>query len=268
MSRIPQAKGGSKSNLAKALAAGTRAAGGASGRTSDKGRSHSRSRSPRTAVPLHAAWKGDTVLSRAVGRSPRSAEDPEGVVPCDRDHDAHRNHVWDLFLQNKISKLEAFNASVAVQASGARRVADVAGADHYGRWKGNLARDVRRAILKDVDKPNVYRARIPCKDLATGAAKTPKWCPFLLVHEVLASLVAKHAEDVSSFAAIPQQLWGMKRHFCAKHGINGDLTLGLGLLGDGVAHQKRTTVECFSWNVLGSHIAERYLFGLVEKDAW
>ena len=132
MSRIPQAKGFAKSNLAKALAAGTRAAGGASGRTSDKGRSHSRSRSPRRAVPLHAAWKGDTVLSRAVGRSPRSAEDPERVFPCDRDHDAHRNHVWDLFLQNTISKLEAFNASVAVQASGARRVADVAGADHYG----------------------------------------------------------------------------------------------------------------------------------------
>ena len=86
-------------------------------------------------------------------------------------------------------------------------MADVAGADHYGRWKGNLARDVRRAILKDVDKPNVYKARIPCKDSATAAAKTPKWCPFLLVHEVLASLVAKHAEDVSSFAALPQQLW-------------------------------------------------------------
>ena len=60
----------------------------------------------------------------------------------------------------------------------------------------------------------------------------------------------------------------MERHFCANHGINGDLTLGLGLLGDGVAHQKRTTVECFSYNVLGSHIAERYLFGFVEKDAW
>ena len=268
MSRVPQTKGGAKSNLAKALAAGTRAAGSASGRTSDKGRSPSRSRSPRRAVPLHAAWKRDTVQSRAVGRSPRSAEDPEGGVPCDRDHDAYRNHVRDLFLQNKISGLEAFNASLAAQASGARGVADVAGVGHHGKWKGNLARDVRRAFLKEVDKPNVYWARIPCKDLATGAAKTPTWCPFLLVHEMLASLVEKHAGDVSSFAAIPQQLWGVKRNFCAKHGINDDLTLGLGLHGDGVAHQKRTTVECFSWNVLGSHSAERYLFGLVEKDAW
>ena len=61
----------------------------------------------------------------------------------------------------------------------------------------------------------------------------------------------------------------MKRNFCANHGINDDLTLGVGLHGDGVAHQKRTTVECFSSkNVLGSHSAERYLFGLVEKDAW
>ena len=168
MSRVPQAKGGAKSNLAKALAAGTREAGSASGRTSDKGRSPSRSRSPRTAVPLHAAWKHDTVLSRAVRRSPGSAENPEGGVSCDRDHDAHRNHVRHLFLQNKISGLEAFNASVAAQASGAWCVADVAGAGHDGRWTSNLARDVSRAFLKDFDKPNVYWARIPCKDFWSG----------------------------------------------------------------------------------------------------
>ena len=51
-------------------------------------------------------------------------------------------------------------------------------------------------------------AESSCKDLATGAAKTPTWCPFLLVHEVLARFVEKHAEDLSSFAADPQQLWG------------------------------------------------------------
>ena len=102
----------------------------------------------------------------------------------------------------------------------------------------------------------------------TGAAKTPTWCPFFLVHEVLESHVEKNSGEVSSFAAIPQQLWSVKRNFCAKHGIKDDLTLGLGLHGDGIAHQKRKTVECFSWNVLGSHSAECYLFGLVEKDAW
>ena len=79
-------------------------------------------------------------------RSQRSAEDSEGRVSCDRDHDAYRNHVRHLFLQNKISGLGAFNASVAAQASGARCVADVAGAGHYGRWTGNLARDFRRAM--------------------------------------------------------------------------------------------------------------------------
>ena len=84
---------------------------------------------------------------------------------------------------------------------------------------------------------------------------------------MLASLVEKNAGDVSFVAAIPQQLSSAKRNFCDKHGIEDDLTLGFDLL-DAVAHQKRTTVECFSWNVLGSHSAERYLFGLVEKDAW
>ena len=50
--------------------------------------------------------------------------------------------------------------------------------------------------------------------------------------------------------------------------IKDDLTLGLGLQGDGFAYLKRKIVECYSWNVLGSHSAERHLFGLVEKDAW
>ena len=74
---------------------------------------------------------------------------------------------------------------------------------------------------------------------------------------MLARLVEKYAGDVSSFTAIPLQLWSMKRNFCANHGIDDDLKLGVGLYGEGVAHQKRTTVECFSWNVLGSHSAER-----------
>ena len=212
MSYVFQTRGGAKSNLTKVQAAGTREAGSASGRTSNKDWSPSRSRSPRRAVPLHAAWKRDTVLSRAVGRSPRTAEDPEEGVPSDRDHDAYRNHVQDLVLQNKISGLEAFSASVAAHASGARGLADVAGAGHCGRWTG---RDVRRVFLKDVVKPNVFWARIPCKDLDTGAARTLMWCPLLLAHEVLASLVEKHAGDVSSFAAIPQHLWGVKRNFCA-----------------------------------------------------
>ena len=71
---------------------------------------------------------------------------------------------------------------------------------------------------------------------------------------MIASLVEKNAGDVSSFEAIPQQLWGVKRNFCAKHGIRDDLALGLGLHEDGVAHQKRKTVEC-------SHSAQRHLFG-------
>ena len=65
MSRVPQARGCAKRNLAQALAAGTREAGSAIGRTSDKGRSPSRSRSPRRAVPLHAAWKHDNVRRAA-----------------------------------------------------------------------------------------------------------------------------------------------------------------------------------------------------------
>ena len=161
-----------------------------------------------------------------------------------------------LFFQNKISGLEAFNASVAAQASGAQGVADVAGAGHYGRWTGNLARDVRRVFLKHVDKPNVYWARMPYR-----SGQDSDVVPFPLSTRS----ACKSRREERGIRAIPQQLCGVKRNFCAKHGIKDDLTLGLGLHRDGVAHQKRKTVVKHSWNVLGSHSAERYLFGLVRR---
>ena len=43
-----------------------------------EGAGSGQSRSPRRAVPLHAAWKRDTLLSRAVGRSPRSRRRSRG----------------------------------------------------------------------------------------------------------------------------------------------------------------------------------------------
>ena len=179
-------------------------------------------------------------------RSPRSAEDSEGGVSCDRDHDAYRNHVRHLFLQNKISGLGAFNASVAAQASGARCAADVAGAGHYGRWTGKLARDFRRAMQglgywsgKDSDV-------VPLLLGTRSARKTREQ-----------ELGRRELFRSNSTAALECQaeLLCQARH-------QGRLDAGLG------SHQKRKTVECFSWNVLGSQSAERYMFGLVEKDPW
>ena len=92
-----QAKVGAKRNLAKALAAGTREAGSASGRTSDNGRSPSRSRSLRRAVPLHAAWKHDNVCRAApkiqregfVRQRPRRIPQPRAAsVPPEQDQRA------------------------------------------------------------------------------------------------------------------------------------------------------------------------------------
>ena len=86
MSRVPQAKGGAKSNLAKALAHAQQQERAARPATRV---GHTRGPGRRAGLcHFTLAWKRDTVLSRADGRSPRSAEDPEGGGPCDRDHDA------------------------------------------------------------------------------------------------------------------------------------------------------------------------------------
>ena len=161
----------------------------ASGRTSDKGRSPSRSSAqgcaisrcletrrcpePRLLNVRHAAPKIQRERFRATETTTHTAT--TCGICSSRTRSAGRRLSTRLWQRKLLS--------------GARRVADVPGAGHYGGWTGNLARDVCRAFLKDVDKPNVYWARIPCKDLAAGAAKTLTWCPFLLVHEVFASLV-------------------------------------------------------------------------------
>ena len=262
MSRVPQAKGGAKSNLAKALAAGIRAA-RASGKTSDKGRSHSRSRSPRRAVSLHAAWKRHCAGPRrwtfaaqrrrsrgrgSVRQRPRRKPQPRvGSVPPEQDQ--------------RVRGFQRVCGSASFWSTGCGRCC--------GCWSlRQMERQLGQRCPPSFLEGRRQAQRVLGSHSVQGLGYCSRRCPFLFVHEVLASLVEKHAGDVSSFTAIPQQLWSMKRNFCANHGINDDLTLGVGLHRDGVAHLKRTTVECFSWNVLASDSAERYLFGLVEKDAW
>ena len=245
MSSVPQAKGGAKRNLAKALAAGTREAGSASGRTSDNCRSPSRSRSPRRAVPLHAAWKHENVRSAApkIQREGFRATETTAhtATTCGICSSRTRSAGWGLSTRLWRRKLL-----------------------EHGVWP------MLRVLVTTAGGLETWPeiSAEPCKDLATGAAKTLTWCPFFLVHEVLESLVNKNSGDVSSLAAMPQQLWSVKRNFCAKHGIKDDLTLGLGLHGDASHTRSARLWNASPGNVLGSHSAERYLFGLVEKDPW
>ena len=128
-------------------------------RASDKGRSPSRSKTPKRVVPRQAAWKRDAMKNRAVASSPHNAEVSDGAGPRETDHDALRNHKQNLVLRN---------ATVPAQASGARVVANVHAVGSYRRWKSNLARDALRTLLQEI---------VPCKDPSTGAAKTPTLHP-------------------------------------------------------------------------------------------
>ena len=203
-SRVPQDKGGAKSNLAEALAAGTRETGGA------RRVGHPRGSTRRAKLCLFAVW---TVPSRAAGRSPRSAEDPEAA------------------RQRPRHNLQQVGSTQRVCGS----------ANFWNTECGRCAsKNVYWVFLKDVDKTNVHSARILRKDLATGVAKTLTWTNFLF-----ANLVEKNRGDVSPFA-IPLQLWGVKRIFCAKHSLKVNMTLGSCLHGGGVAFQKQRFVECIS----------------------
>ena len=137
--------------------------------------------------------------------------------------------------------------------------------------QGNLARDVRRVFLQ-TDRQLGQRCP-PC--LLGGRRQAQRVLGSHSVQglgywsgqdsQVLASLVEKNAGDVSSFAENSTAALGCQAQLLCQARHQGRLDAGPGW---GVAHQKRKAVERFSWNVLGSHSAERHLFGLVEKDTW
>ena len=156
MSRVPQAKGGAKSNLAKALAAGFRVARGTSGRTKDKVRSPS-TRSPRRAVPLHAAGKRDTVLSRAVGRSPRRGRGSVRQRPRRTPQPRAGSVIptgWRLSTRLWQRKLLE------------HRCARCCGCWSLQQMDRQLGQRCPPSLLEGRRQANVYCARIPRKDLA------------------------------------------------------------------------------------------------------
>ena len=88
--------------------------------------------------------------------------------------------------------------------------------------------------------------------------------PVLLPHELLDVLVTP--ADVSSLAELPASLEDRKRDLCNQLGLDHTTFIALGLHGDGVPHQKRKTIEVFSWNFVAHPHGQRYLFAALEKD--
>jgi len=173
-----------------------------------------------------------------------------------------------LFLNNRMSAKEVCLLVQKAYKAGVQAVEPMARAgSSQGRW-GNAARNLTKVLLKDVDFPDLYWAKVPCHNPTTNANRELQWLPFLLPVELLSTLVSKDP----SFLGAASNLQGESplkdelAAFCRKHKLPVNITVFLGIHGDGVPHRTRSTVETFSWNLAALPESDRFLFTLIEKE--
>ena len=182
-----------------------------------------------------------------------------------------RNYVASLYLRNRHSAAATQVLAEKATKAGASGVEDLAGAGASGRHPKNAQRDIMRKLLKHSNCPPVYWAKVPVKNTGPGTGKIYDWIPFLLIFEVMAMILGKPGCSLASFATLPPTLPGLrdkKNRWCAKMKLDPEVTVPLGVHGDGVPHQSNgSTIECFSWNFVSMPEAERFPFTCIEKDS-
>ena len=107
-------------------------------------------------------------------------------TPREPDQKRFRHNVSNLFLTKTVSARRANELMKDAQIAGATGVKDwVKGAEKSGsgekqtNWEKNLARDMKRKMLKNCLWFNEYIALIPCYNPGTQAEEMKK-IPFLL----------------------------------------------------------------------------------------
>ena len=177
-----------------------------------------------------------------------------------------RNYVRHAHLRNKHSAKDTQVMSSKATSAGAKGVEDFAAAGKGGKHPKNFQRDLKRTMLKGSKAPTLYWAEVPGW---VGNKKVLICLPFLLVHEVLAMLVAC-GNNLRDMAQLPSQVPGLKHMmntWCTKQRTPPEATIGIGLHGDGVPTQKSgKSIDVFSWNLLSAPSGDRFPFTMVEKQ--
>ena len=120
---------------------------------------------------------------------------------------------------------------------------------------------------KHIETPPMYYAKIPIKrDVKT----VPKyvWLPFILLHEVLFSLMLSMPADPNIFkfpdnSGFQQMVNDFRSQF---HIPSSTPVIPLGFHGDGVPIQKRKSAEVYSWNICIPPFTKRQYFGCLQKE--
>ena len=204
---------------------------------------------------------------RGRSRSPPAVAAVAGVEAPSSKED-YKSVLRDFFLRNRLSARETFRLASSSTHSGARGVEQFARAGAGGKFPGNLARDIMRAVRKGVKWPSPYWVSVPIKD--KDCTMSLESVPVLLPHETF-NFILEHTPDErhpSFLASRDSFLRPLVAEWAAEMEVDPDLVCPLGLHGDGVpfAAKMRDTLEQLSWNFCTNHSGSRILFAGLPKS--
>ena len=202
----------------------------------------------------------------AIPKKKRRREQDDAVEAGSGSRDRPLRKVMaDIFLSNKLSAKDAHAVFYSAAREGVADVEDLARAGAQGT-NNNLARDIMRSLLRDVDMPEPLWHEIPLWDKHLQR-QVPTGFPFLLPHEVLHKAAAD-PEALRKLIVSPNDFpEAAARHaaLCRALHLDCNTTVAIGMHGDGVPFTKHDSLEVLSFNCLAQPSGNRVPFTGVSK---
>ena len=158
-----------------------------------------------------------------------------------------RQAVGDLFLDNEVSGLAARRLLESAVASGAQHVGDLARVGGGGRFTGNVARDLRRRLLRTSLWPKPYFARIPLYNPKHDREELASLALFL-PHELLACIAKLNGpEKLQGRSALDRSTLRDLERAEGELGICNPVPIGIWCDGVPFNSPRSQTLECMTF---------------------
>jgi hypothetical protein len=190
---------------------------------------------------------------------------PSPNIPNHAEVEPFRRVLGEIFLESKISALDANRLGKSAFAKGTTEAYDFARAGNWGSNKKNISRDINRKLVQNASLPPEYWHEIQVWDTQSNSAAKKK-IPFLLPHEVMHNLVQE--QGIESFLVNAENnpmAYQKLQETCSKYKKNMNRTIAIGVHGDGVPYTKKDSIEILSWNFLSCPTADRIPITAVSK---
>ena len=223
-----------------------------------------RSRSPRPKMKPDRG--GHKVLARESKKDPPiegTSTATEGQQPAQT---AYSRAIFELFLKNDLSAKGAQQLAQKAQAAGAKGAERIVAAGRGGHHEQNLSRDIMRSALRKSKLPDLYYSSIPTRDPGADTNQIPTLFPFLLVHEVMYSILQSGQKLCSPLSEIAESTANSLRSTAKSLKVELSDLAPIGFHGDAAPNQANKSILSFSWNLLGLEGSDRMLFTAIPQE--